>query len=239
MTFGFPAPMNYLILKERGKIMTKLSFFVILIVGFLAGLSAFRAIQQIGGFTPVKKVQFDSLNHEIDQLKSRLAEAQIETEKLTEAYDQIEKLKDDLDKTKEKANRAEELLEKITSENRTLLNENEKLLSEFKRTKEQPKAENKISKLLQGIMVIIRYDVNRFYDAQQIWKALEKYQASLVLNEGTPGSPSFRSKIYISNDSVIEAAQSIKKLLADIEVFKIGQDPHAKIEREITIFLLK
>lgn len=239
MIFSFLAPIYYLILYERGKIMTKLSFLAILIVGFLAGISAFRGIQQIGGIIPVKKAQFDSLNYETDQLKSRLAEAQIETGKLAEAYDQIEKLKDDLDKTREKANRAEELLEKITSENRTLLNENEKLLSELKKTKDQPKAENKITKLLQGIMVIIRYDGNRFYDAQQIWKTLEKYEASLVLNEGTPGSPIFRSKIYISNDSVIDAAQSIKKLLADVEVFKIGKGPYSKIEREITIFLLE
>ena len=239
MIFSFLAPINYLILKERGKIMSKLSILAMLIAGFLVGISSFRAIQQIGGFTPVKKAQFDSLNYETDQLKSRLAEAQIETGKLAEAYDQIEKLKDDLDKTREKANRAEEWLEKITSENRTLLNENEKLLSELKKIKDQPKAENKISKLLQGIMVIIRYDGNRFYDAQQIWKTLEKYEASLVLNEGTPGSPIFRSKIYISNDSVIDAAQSIKKLLADVEVFKIRQGQYSKIEREITIFLLE
>jgi hypothetical protein len=237
--FSFLAPINYLILKERGKIMAKLSILAILIAGFLVGISSFRAIQQIGGFTPVKKAQLNSLNYEADQLKSRLAEAQIETGKLAKAYDQIEKLKDDLDKTREKANRAEELLEKITSANRTLLNENEKLLLELKKVKAQPKTENKITKLLQGIMVIIRYDGNRFYDAQQIWKTLEKYEASLVLNEGTPGSPIFRSKIYISNDSVIDAAQSIKKLLADVEVFKIGKGQYSKIEREITIFLLE
>lgn len=219
--------------------MSKLSILAILIVGFIIGISSFRTIQQIGGFTPVKKAQLDSFNYETDQLKSRLAEAKIETGKLAEAYDQIEQLKDDLDKTRENANRAEELLEKITSENRTLLNENEKLLSELKKTKDQPKTENKITKLLQGIMVIIRYDGNRFYDAQQIWKTLEKYEASLVLNEGTPGSPIFKSKIYISNVSVMDAAQSIKNLLADVEVFKISKGQNSKIEREITIFLLE
>jgi hypothetical protein len=131
------------------------------------------------------------------------------------------------------------LLGKITSENRTLLNENEKLLSELKKTKDQPKAENTIKQLLQGIMVIVRYDGNRFYDAQKIWKTLEKYKANLVLNEGTPGSPIFKSKIHISNDSVIDAAQSIKKLLADVEIFKIDKGQYSKIEREITIFLLE
>ena len=219
--------------------MSKLSILAILIAGFLVGISSFRTIQQIGGFTPVKKALFDSLNYENDLLKSRLAEAKIETGKLAEAYDQIEKLKDDLDKTREKANRAEELLGKIASENRTLLNENEKLLSELIKTKDQPKTENEITKLLQEIMVIIRYDGNRFYDARQVWKTLEKYEASLVLNEGTPGSPIFKSKIYISNDSVIDAAQSIKKLLADVEVFKISKGQDSKIEREITIFLLE
>ena len=219
--------------------MSKISFLVILILSFLVGISALRGIQQIGGYIPVKKTQFDSLNYENDQLKSRLAEAQIEAGKLAQAYDQIEKLKEDLDKTRKKANRVEELLEKITSENRTLHNENEKLLSELEKTKDQPKAEDKIANLLQGIMVIVRYDGNRFHDAQQIWKSLEKYEANLVLNEETPGSASFKSKIYISNDSVLDAAQSIKKLLADVEVFKIGKDPDTKIEREITIFLLE
>ena len=219
--------------------MSRFSFLAIFIVSFLAGIAALRGIQQIGGYIPVKKVQFDSLNYENDQLKSRLAEAQTETGKLAQAYDQIEKLKEDLDKTRKKANRVKELLEKITSENQTLLNENEKLLSELDKKKDRPKAENKITKLLQGVMVIVRYDGNRFHDAQKVWKTLEKYEANLVLNEETSGSTSFKSKIYISNDSVLDAAQSIKKLLADVEVFKISKDPDTKVEQEITIFLLE